>query len=68
MVYRSPRRFPVRKLKPCREDDVNPQLAEATPGFACAFSASPTCTPISVLTTITVIVLKIQSALRAPRL
>src|ERR1700722_4605399 len=37
-------------------------------GFACGFSASPTCTRTSILTTITVIARTIRSVLRAPRL
>ena len=41
MIYRSPRRFPVRKLKPCRKDDPNPPLALAGPGFACASRSRP---------------------------
>src|ERR1700729_1492134 len=39
-----------------------------TPGFACGFSASPTCTRTSILTTITAIARTIRSALRALRL
>src|SRR5580693_1441674 len=39
-----------------------------SPGFACGFSASPTCTRTSILTTITAIARTIRSVLRALRL
>ena len=62
MIHRSPSHFPCRKLKPCSKDDPIRPLARADRGFACGFSASPTCTRISILTTITVIARTIRSA------
>lgn len=61
-------RVPVTKLEPCRKDDLTSQLTLAGPGFACAFSGSPTSTPTSILTTIIAIALTMRSGSRAPRL
>src|SRR5580700_8255597 len=45
-----------------------PRSQAPSPGFACGFLASPTCTRIYILTTITAVARTIRSVLRALRL
>ena len=60
--------FPSESSCLAAKDEMIPPLFGADLAFACAFSASPTCTPISILTTITVIARTTRSASPAPRL